>query len=84
MSIIKALKPNLCDFNSAYILVKVVIVIIGPQVTQVAFKNCTSITKYISKNDGTTIDDTEHLDLVMPMYNLIEYKPNYSERTGIL
>ena len=31
-----------------------------------------------------TIDDTENLDLLMPMYNLIEYSPNYSETTGSL
>ena len=34
------------------------------------------------KIDGTTIDDTEDLDLVMPMYNLIEYSSNYSETIG--
>ena len=33
------------------------------------------------KIDGTTIDDTEDLDLIMPMYNLIEYSSNYS-KTG--
>ena len=31
------------------------------------------------KIDGTTIDDTEDLDLIMPMYNLIEYSSNYSK-----
>ena len=36
------------------------------------------------KFDGTTIDDAKDLDLVMPMYNLIEYSSNYSEATGSL
>ena len=36
------------------------------------------------KNDETTIDDAEDLDLAMPMYNLIEYISNYSEATGSL
>ena len=36
------------------------------------------------KNVKTTIDDAEDLDLVMPMYNLIEYSSNYSETTGSL
>ena len=36
----------------------------------------------ITKIDGTTIDDDdEDLDLVMPMYNLIEYSSNYSKTT---
>ena len=36
------------------------------------------------KIDGTTIDDAEDLDLVMPVYNLTEYNSNYSETTGSL
>ena len=32
--------------------------------------------------DRATIDDVEDLDVVMPMYNLIEYSSNYSETTG--
>ena len=34
-------------------------------VTQVAFKNYTPITKSITKTDGTTIDDSEDLILVI-------------------
>ena len=41
-------------------------------------------TKCITKIDGTTIHDAEELFLVIPMYNLIEYSPNYSETTGSL
>ena len=52
--------------------------------TQGAFKNCAPFTKCITKTDETPIDDAEHLDLVMPMYNLIEYTSNYSEKTGSL
>ena len=77
-------KCNLCDYNSAYILVRGNITIIGHQVTQVAFKNCASFTKCITKTDGTTIGDTEGLDLVMRMYNLVEDSSNYSETTGSL
>ena len=38
--------------------------------------------KCITKTDGATIDDSEDFDLVMHMYNLIEYSSNYSETTG--
>ena len=34
--------------------------------------------------DGTTVDDAEDLDLVMAMYNLIEYSSNYFETRGSL
>ena len=33
---------------------------------------------------GTTIDDVEDLDLVMPMDNVIKYSSNYSETTESL
>ena len=58
--------------------------IIGHQVTQVAFKNCAPFIKCLSKIDGKILDDPEDLDLVMSMYNLIEYRSNYSETTGSL
>ena len=41
--------------------------------TQAALKNCAPFTKCIAKIDETTIDDAKDLDLVMLMYNLIEY-----------
>ena len=49
--------------------------------TQVAFKSYAPCTKCITKIDETTIYDAEDLDLVMPMYNLIECSSNYSETT---
>ena len=52
--------------------------------TPVAFKNCVPFTKCITKINGTAIDDAKDLDLVMPMYSLIEYSSNYSETTGSL
>ena len=69
----EVLKSNLCDYNNAYILVGGDITVKAAGVTQVSFKNCAPFTKCITKIDGATIDDAEDLDLVMPMYNLIEY-----------
>ena len=69
----EVLKSNLCDYSNAYILVRGNVTIIRHQATQVAFKNCAPFTKRIARIDGTTTDDTEDLDLVITMYNLIEY-----------
>ena len=44
--------------------------------------NCAPFTKCIIKIDGTTIDDADHLDLVIPIFNVIDYSWNYSETTG--
>ena len=66
------LKDNLCDYNDPYILVKGNIVTTAHRnQTPVAFKNCAPFIKCITNLDGTTEDDAEDLDLVIPMYNLI-------------
>ena len=63
----EVLKSNLCDYNDAHILVKGIITVTGAPETKVSSKNCTPFTKCITKIDGTTIDDAEDLDLVIPM-----------------
>ena len=81
----EVLKSNIFDYNDAYILVRSDIVTTAHIIPiQVAFKNFVSFTKCITKMDGTTIDNTEDLDLIMSMYNLMEYSPNYSETTACL
>ena len=81
----EVLKSNLCDYKDAYILVTGdIVTTANNNPTPVAFKNCATFTKCIIKIDGTTTDNAEDLDLVMLMYNLIEYSSNYSETTGIL
>ena len=67
------LKPNLSDYNNAYILVRGDSTVAAAPETQVAYKNCATFTKCITKIDETT---------VMPMYHLIEHSSNYSETTG--
>ena len=77
-------KSNLCAYNDAHVLVTGDITVLTAPATQVAFKNCLQFTKCITKTDGTTIDGAEDLDLVMLMYNLIEYNSNNSETKGSL
>ena len=48
----------------------------------VAFKNCPPFTKYISRINNTDMDNAQDIDIVMRMYNLIEYKDNYSKTSG--
>ena len=78
------LKSNLFDYSDAYILVTDDFTVVAASATQAAFKNYPPFTKCIIKIDGITIDDTEDLDFVMSMYNLIEHSSNYSETTGRL
>ena len=50
----------------------------------VAFKDCAQFFKHITKIHGTTIDDAEDLNLVRPMYSLLEYSSNFSDTGGNL
>ena len=51
---------------------------------EVTFKNCAPFTKCISRINITDIDNAHDVDIVMPMYNVIEYSDNYSKTSGSL
>ena len=89
------LKSSLCDYSDAYILVKGKITITGAgddaetrqadeRVKVVAFKNCALFTNCISEINNTLIDNCNDLDIVMPLYNLLEYSDNYAKTSGSL
>ena len=48
------------------------------------FKNNAPFINRISKINGVKIDNAEDLDVVMTMYNLLEYSKNYRKTTGSL
>ena len=48
------------------------------------FKNCTPFTSCIRRINITQVDDVQCINVVMPMYNLIEYSDNYSTTLAIL
>ena len=52
--------------------------------TKVAFKNCAPFIECRTEINETFFDETEHLNIAMPMYNLIEYSDNYSDTSGSL
>ena len=47
-------------------------------------ENCALFTNCISEINNTQIDNAKDIDIVMPMYNLIEYSDNYSKTSGNL
>ena len=79
----KIVKPNLCDYSDAYILltgdIKVVDVAAD---TNVAFKNCAPFTRCVTHINYQHVETAENLDIIMPMYNLIEYSDNYADSSG--
>ena len=51
---------------------------------RLAFKNNALFISCITRINNTLVDNAEELDIVMPMYNLVEYSKNYSKTTGRL
>ena len=79
------LKPNLCDYAQAYILVNGTIRRTGgDNNTRLALKNCAPFTKCNLEINDEHVDTAENLDIVMPMYNLIEYSDNYQDSSATL
>ena len=52
--------------------------------TRLALKNCAPFTKCNLEINDEHVDTAENLDIVMPMYNLIEYSDNYQESSATL
>ena len=87
------LKSSLCNYSDAYILVKGTISVNNTAAAdaaanntnkKVTFKNCAPFTNCISEIYNTQIDNAKNIDIIMPMYNLIEYSANYAKTTGSL
>ena len=106
------LRPDLCNFNNAYIVVKgnttvtkkclLLMTLNHPIIQQLmlmllimqiimrlvkeklVFKNNAPFINCTSKINGVKNDNAEDLDVVMPMYNLLEYSKNYRKTTGSL
>ena len=79
----RVLKPNLCDYAEAYILVNdTVRAAAADGTTRLALKNCAPFTKCNLEINDEHVDTAENLDIVMPMYNLIEYSDNYQDSSA--
>ena len=81
-------RSDLCDYSDAYIVVKGTITAVRPDNEKrnksTACENNAPFINCISKINGIKIDNAEDLDVVMPMYNLLEYSKNYRKTTGSL
>ena len=83
------LRLDLCDFSDAYIVVKGEVTVTGGSNSSrknrpLAFKNNAPFICWISRINVVLIDNTEDLDIAMPLYNLIEYTENYRKTTSSL
>ena len=86
-------RSSLCDYSHTCILIKGNISVNTTASADAAanntgknviFKDCAPFTDCISKINNTQVNNTKDIDIVMPIYNLIEYSDNYSETSGSL
>ena len=84
------LNSSLCDYSDEYILFEGKITVVGQGADdaafaanrnnkQVVFKKCTPFIKCITKINNAEVDNAGDLDIVVPMYNLLEYWENYAK-----
>ena len=77
------IKPHLNNYSDAYILVKGNIALVnGNNNTDVCFKNCSPFTRSVIHLNDEHIETADNLDIVMGLYNLIEYSDNYEQSPG--
>ena len=81
----RSIESSLCDYSDAYILVTGNINVTGGNDnTKPAFKNWTPFEKCRTEINEAFVDDAQHINIAIPMYNLIEYSDNYSDTSGSL
>lgn len=88
------LKSNLCDYNDVNIPLKETITMAGAGAhavlpwsdernEQVILKNCGPFINCVSQIHNTQVDNAEYLNIVMPMYNVIECSVNYTKKLKV-
>ena len=85
---IPMLKSSLCESKDAYTLVSVIITITGERADDnakqlekrnegVTYKSCAPFTDFTNKINNAQTDNAKDLDVMMMMFNLIEYNDNF-------
>ena len=88
------LRSDLCDYSDEYILVKGTVTVnwvVNEAENEILRRNRPLILKNnvpfvwcMTKINNEFIEDADDLDIVMPMYNLLEYSKNYRKTIGSL
>ena len=91
MKIVQPLNSKLKSLNQTFVIIQTYILVTGDIAatgndanTKVAFKNCAPFMKCITHINDEHVDGANNLDIIMSMYNFIEYSDNYSDISGIL
>ena len=82
-------RSDLCDYSDDYVWVKGKITVTNPNDNanfnkELTLKNNAPFILCISKINGELGENAEDLDIIMPIYNLLEYSKNYGKTSGSL
>ena len=87
------LRSDLCDYADAYILVNGTITVTANASANnirdkknrpLILKNNAPFVSCITRINNELVEDADYLDIVIPMYNLLEYSKNYRKTIGSL
>ena len=83
------LRSDLCSYSDAYVWVKGKITVTNPNDNanfnkELTLKNNAPFISCISKINGELVENAEDLDMLMLLYNLLEYSKNYEKTSGSL
>ena len=78
------IKSSLWDYSDAFILVTGNITVNAVNNKDVALKICAPFSTWETVINDAFVDESDHIYIAMPMYNLIEYSDNYSDTSGSL
>ena len=85
----KVIRSNLCDYSDTYILItghinNKVAPVADAVLRNIAFKKCAPFRECDLSINDEFIKKAQNLDIISPMYNLLEYSDNYQDSTGSL
>ena len=83
------LRSDLWDYSDAYVWAKGTITVTNPNNNanfgrRLTLKNNAPFVSCVSKINSELVENAEDLDIVIPMYNLLEYGKNYEKTSGSL
>ena len=79
----ESIKSSLCDCFDTFILVTGDIIVTAGNNTDVAFKKCAPFSTFKTEINDVFIDEKNHIDIPMPIFNLIEYNNNCYEHQEV-
>ena len=80
----ETIKSSFCNYSNAFILVAVDIAVNANNDTDAGVKNCAPFSICTKKINDIFFDEENHIYITMPMYNLTEYRNDYSDTSGSL